>query len=136
MRVPWALVVLIVWCAFEAAIFTFTMRPTISELFSDLTGSTVNPIALVSLLWIFLTIIIAGSYACIQVLNDAIEAKEIGNIVNMIAVQIVVAMFQVLFLYRELVDAMTPWLAQQGVTLGLVSTLGLAFCAWAGVRGM
>ena len=54
----------------------------------------------------------------------------------MIAVQIVVAMFQVLFLYRELVDAMTPWLAQQGVTLGLVSTLGLAFCAWAGVRGM
>ncbi len=134
--VPWAFVLLIVWCAVEGTIFTFTLRPTMSELLSDLTGYTVNPIALVLLLWIFLTIIIAGSFACIQVLNDAIEAKEIGNIVNMIAVQIVVAMFQVLFLYRELVDAMTPWLAQQGVTLGLVSTLGLAFCAWAGVRGM
>src|SRR5881392_3691847 len=119
--VPWiAFVLLLFWSAIEATIFTFTLRPTMSELLSDLTGYTVNPIALVLLLWIFLTIIIAGSFACIQVLNDAIEAKEIGNIVNMIAVQIVVAMFQVLFLYRELVDAMTPWLAQQGVTLGLV----------------
>src|SRR6266550_2438723 len=134
--VTWALVLLIVWSAVEATIFTVTLRPTMSELLSDLTGFTVNPIALVLVLWFFLTIIIAGSYACIQVLNDAIEAKEIGNIVNMIAVQIVVVMFQVLFLYRELVDAMTPWLEQQGVTLGLVSTLGLAFCAWAGVRGM
>lgn len=54
----------------------------------------------------------------------------------MILVQIMVAMFQVLFLYRELVDAITPWLAQQGVTLGVVGTLALAFCAWVGVRGM
>ena len=134
--VPWALLLLMVWSAVEATIFTFTLRPTMSELLSDLTGYNVNPVALVLLLWIFLTIIIAGSYACIQVLNDAIEAKEIGKIVNMIAVQIVVAMFQVLFLYRELVDAMAPWLAQQGVTLGVVGTLGLAFCAWLGVRGM
>jgi hypothetical protein len=133
---PWALVLLIVWSAVEATIFTFTLRPTMSELLSDLTGFTVNPIALVVLLWVFLTILIAGSFACIQVLKDAIEAKQVGNIVQMILVQIMVAMFQVLFLYRELVDAMTPWLAQQGVTLGVVSTLGLASCAWVGVRGM
>jgi len=131
-----AFVLLIVWSAVEATIFTFTLRPTMSELLSDLTGYTVNPIALVLLLWFFLTIIIAGSFACIQALNDAIEAKQIGNIVNMILVQIAVAMFQVLFLYRELVDAMAPWLAQQGVTLGVVGTLGLAFLAWVGVRGM
>jgi len=134
--VPWALVLLIVWCAVEATIFTVTLRPTMSELLADLTGFTVNPIALVLLLWIFLTIIIAGSYACIHVLKEAIAAKQIGNIVQMIVVQIAVAMFQVLFLYRELVDTFTPWLAQQGVTLGLASTLGLAFCAWLGVRGM
>ena len=66
----------------------------------------------------------------------AIAARQIGNIVQMALVQIAVAMFQVLFLYRELVDTFTPWLAQQGVTLGLASTLGLAFCAWLGVRGM
>jgi len=134
--VPWALVLLIVWCAVEATIFTVTLRPTMSELLADLTGFTVNPIALVVLLWIFLTIIIAGSFACLHVLKDAIAAKQIGNIAQMVLVQIAVALFQVLFLYRELIDQITPWLAQQGVTLGLVSTLGLAFCAWAGVRGM
>ena len=81
-------------------------------------------------------LIIAGSYACIHMLKEAIAAQQIGNIVQMIVVQIVVALFQVLFLYRELVDEFTPWLAEQGVTLGLGSTLGLAFCAWLGVRGM
>jgi hypothetical protein len=134
--VPWALVLLILWSAVEATIFTFTLRPTMSELLADLTGVTVNPIALVLLLWVFLTILIAGSFACIQVLNDAIKARDVGNIVSMIAVQITVAMFQVLFLYRGLVDEVTPWLAMQGVTLGIVSTLGLAFFAWVGVRGM
>jgi len=134
--VPWALVLLIVWCAVEGTIFTVTLRPTMSELLADLTGFTVNPIALVLVLWFFLTIIIAGSYACIQVLQDAIAARQIGNIVQMIVVQIVVAMFQVLFLYRELVDQFTPWLAQQGVTLSIGATFGLAFCGWLGVRGM
>jgi len=134
--VPWALVLLIVWSAFEAIIFTYTMRPTMSELLANLTGFEVNPIALIVVLWFFLTIIIAGSYACIHVLKDAIAAEQIGSIVQMILVQIVVAMFQVLFLYRGLVDAFTPWLAQQGLTLGLVATLGLSFFAWVGVRGM
>jgi len=35
-----------------------------------------------------------------------------------------VAMFEVLFLYRELVDAMTPWLAQQGIQLGIFARSG------------
>ena len=106
--VPWALVLLIVWSAIEATIFTVTLRPTASELLSDLTGSQFNPIALVVVLWFFLTIIIAGSFACIQVLKEAINAKDIGNIVSMFAAQLAVAMFQVLFLYRELVDSSRP----------------------------
>lgn len=129
-------VLLMVWSAVEAMIFAFALRPTMSELFLGLTGYNVNPIALVLVPWIFLTIIIAGSFACIQVLNDAIKARQIGNIVQMILVQIVVAMFQVFFLYVGLVDAMTPWLAQQGVTLGVVARLGLASLAWVSVRGM
>src|SRR3989442_6386966 len=83
-----------------------------------------------------LPIFIAGSFACIQVLNDAIKARQTGNIVFMILVEIAVAMFEVLFLYRELVDAMTPWLAQQGIQLGIFGTIGLAFFGWVGVRGM
>jgi len=107
--VPWpAFFLLVIWSAVEATIFTFTLRPTMSELLADLTGYEVNGFALILILWIFLAIIIAGSFACIQVLNDAIKAKQTGNIVFMILVEIAVAMFEVLFLYRELVDAMTP----------------------------
>ncbi|HLQ69314.1 MAG TPA: hypothetical protein VK124_07300 [Gemmatimonadales bacterium] len=135
--VPWpAFFLLIVWSAIEATIFTFTLRPTMSELLADLTGYEVNALALVLLLWLFLWILIAGSFACIQVLNDAIKSRRWGQIVAMVAVELAVAMFEVLFLYRELVDAMTPWLAQQGIQLGIFGTIGLAFFGWVGVRGM
>ncbi|HEV2672057.1 MAG TPA: hypothetical protein VGU74_13265 [Gemmatimonadales bacterium] len=135
--VPWpAFFLLVIWSMVEGTIFTFTLRPTISELLADLTGYEVNGFALIVMLWLFLTIIIAGSFACIQVLNDAIKERQTGNIIFMILVEISVAMFEVLFLYRELVDAMTPWLAQQGVQLGIIGTIALAFMGWVGVRGM
>ena len=135
--VPWiAFVLLVFWSAVEATIFTFTLRPTMAELLADLTGYSVNPLALVLLLWFFLFIIIGGSFACIQVLNEAIKTRAVGQIVSMVLVEITVALFEVLFLYRELIDAITPWLAQQGFQLGIVGTLGLAFLGWTGVRGM
>jgi hypothetical protein len=135
--VPWpSFFLLIIWSAVEATIFTFTLRPTMSELLAGITGYDVNPLFMVPILWIFLYILIAGSFACIQVLNDAIKTRQIGQIVAMIAVEFAVALFEVLFLYRELVDAITPWLAQNGFTLGVFGTIGLAMFAWIGVRGM
>src|SRR5437016_7192986 len=135
--VPWiAFVLLIFWSMIEATIFTFTLRPTMAELLADLTGYTVNPLILVVILWFFLFIIIGGSFACIQVLNEAIKSRSFGQIGAMVGVEITVALFEVLFLYRELIDAITPWLAQQGIELGVVGTLGLAFLGWTGVRGM
>ena len=135
--VPWpAFFMLVFWSMIEATIFTFTLKPTASELLGDLTGYDVNGFAFVMLLWLFLWVLVAGSFACIQVLNDAIKSKHYGQIVSMTAVEIAVAMFEVLFLYRELVDAMTPWLAQQGVQLTAIETILLAFFAWVGVRGM
>src|ERR1700704_6534926 len=135
--VPWpAFFMLIFWSMIEATIFTFTLRPTMSELLAELTGYEANGFALVLLLYLFLWVLVAGSFACIQVLNDAIKSKHYGQIVSMVLVEIGVAMFEVLFLYRELGDAMTPWLAQQGVQLNAFETIGLAFFAWVGVRGM
>src|SRR6059058_2558539 len=135
--VPWiAFLLLLFWSAIEATIFTFTLRPTMRDRKSDLTGYQVNPLALVVLLWFFLYIIIGGSFACIQVLNEAIATRAIGQIVSMVLVELAVALFEVLFLYRELIDAITPWLAQQGFQLGIVGTLALALLGWVGVRGM
>jgi hypothetical protein len=108
----------------------------LSELLADIAGYEVNGTALSLLLWLFLFPVIAGSFACIQVLNDAIKSRQIGQIISMAFVEFVVAIFEVLFLYRELVDAITPWLAQQGWTLGVWGTMAIAFLGWIGVRGM
>ncbi|MCH8938784.1 MAG: hypothetical protein IH966_05115 [Gemmatimonadetes bacterium] len=44
-----------------------------------------------------------------------------------------------MFLYREMIDALTPWIAQQTsgrLQLGIVAVLSLAVFGWVGVRGM
>ncbi len=135
--VPWlAFLLLILWSAIEATIFTFTLRPTMNELLADLTGFEPHPVMLTGMLYLFLFFLVGGSFACVQALNDAIKSKNYGTIVSMSLIEMVVAMFEVLFLYRELVDAITPWMAQQGFDLGLAGTLLLAFGGWLGVRGM
>src|SRR5215210_6904747 len=135
--VPWlAFLLLILWSAIEATIFTFTLRPTMNELLADLTGFEPHPVMLTGMLYVFLFFLVGGSFACVQALNDAIKSKQYGTIISMVLIEAVVAMFEVLFLYRELVDAITPWMAQQGFNLGIGGTLAIAFFGWLGVRGM
>ncbi len=134
---PWlAFLLLLLWSAIEATIFTFTLRPTMNELLADLTGFEPNPVMLSALLYGFLFLLVGGSFACVQALNDAIKTRHYGQIISMVIIEAVVAMFEVLFLYRELVDAITPWMAQQGFNLGIGGTLALGFAGWLGVRGM
>ncbi|PYO48822.1 MAG: hypothetical protein DMD72_06560 [Gemmatimonadetes bacterium] len=138
--VPWvAFLVLTVWCAIESTVFTFTLQPTLIEVFGSLTGFDPNPRIMAPLLWMFLFLLVAGSFACVQVVTDAIKTKKIGTIVQMLVVESAVMFFEVIFLYRELIDAITPWIAQQSgdsVRLGLGATLALASFGWLGVRGM
>jgi hypothetical protein len=137
---PWvAFLVLLVWSAVEAVVFTFTLTPTLNEVFGGLTGYDPNPRVMAPLLFLFLFMLVAGSFACIQVLNDAIRSRRVGEIIQMTLVESAVMFFEVIFLYRELIDAVTPWIAQQSggeVRLGLVSTMLLASFGWVGVRGM
>ena len=138
--VPWvAFSLLSIWCAIEATIFTFTLQPTLVEVFGSLTGFDPNPRVMAPLLWAFLFLLVAGSFACVQVVTDAVKAKKIGTMVQMLVVEAAVMFFEVIFLYRELIDAITPWIAQQSgdsVHLGIVATIGLASFGWLGVRGM
>jgi hypothetical protein len=138
--VPWlAFMILTVWCAIEATIFTFTLQPTLNEVFGSLTGFDPNPRVMAPLLWMFLFMLVAGSFACVQVVTEAIKAKKTATIVQMLVVESAVMFFEVIFLYRELIDAITPWIAQQSggsVQLGLGATLALASFGWLGVRGM
>jgi len=138
--VPWiAFLILLVWCAIESTIFTFTLQPTLNEVFGGLTGFEPNPRVMAPMLWLFLFMLVAGSFACVQVVTDAIKQKKIGTIVQMLVVESAVMFFEVIFLYRELIDAVTPWIAQQSggeVQLGIGPVLALASFGWLGVRGM
>ena len=138
--VPWiAFLVLLLWTGVEATIFTFTLHPTLNEVFAGLTGFEPNPRVMVPLLWVFLFMLVAGSFACMQVLASAVRQRKVSDIVQMIIVESAVMFFEVMFLYREMIDAITPWIAQQTggqVQLGLAATLFLASFGWMGVRGM
>ena len=136
--VPWiAFLFILFWSALEATVFTFTLRPTLVEVLADLTGSELSGWAVTLILWPFLFILISGSFAAIQALVEAVRSKRAPQIVSMAMVEAFVMFFEVMFLYRELIDAVTPWIAQQtGFQLGFFSTLAMASFGWIGVRAM
>ena len=138
--VPWiAFVMLIFWCALEATIFTYTVMPTLSQVLADLAGSDQVPRATGILLWLFLFLLIMGSFACVQALLDAVKKREFKFIAQIVLVELFVMFFEVMFLYRELVDAITPWIVQQTGDKfhpGLWFTLSVATFGWVGIRGM
>ncbi len=137
--VPWiAFVLLVGWCLLEGTIFTYTLFPTVSEVLAGIVGVAASPMT-GPLLFLFLFFLIMGSFACLQVLGEAIAGKQIKAIIQMVIIELFVMIFEVMFLYRELVDAITPWIAQQTgeqFRLGIGFTLTVATFGWIGIRGM
>ncbi len=135
--VPWiAFVMTIAWSALEALIFSFTLYPTVSEIFFDLSGFE-GGVFMFPILFLFLFGLIAGSFAAMQGLAEAVERRQIKQIAGMLVVELSVMFFEVFFLYRELVDAITPWLAAQtGVQLSIWAVIGMASFGWVGIRAM
>ncbi|HEU4402815.1 MAG TPA: hypothetical protein VFT43_11985 [Candidatus Polarisedimenticolia bacterium] len=137
--VPWvAFVMLVFWSLLEATIFTYTLFPTVSEVLSDLVGMDAPRFA-GPVLYLFLLLLIMGSFACIQALLESFAKKQFKLIVQMVLIELFVMFFEVMFLYRELVDAITPWIAQQTgerFRLGIGFTLSVATFGWIGIRGM
>jgi len=136
--VPWvAFVILVFWCMLEAVIFAYVLFPTISEVLMDIVGSDKSSPLVMPMLYIFLLVIIMGSFAALQALTDAIQTKKIKLIIQMTIIELIVMGFEVMFLYRELVDAITPWIVQQtGVRMGIGFTLGISCMGWIAIRGM
>jgi len=121
----------------EAAIFSYTLMPTVTELLADLVGGDSTARFTGAILYFFLLLLVMGSFACVQTLMDAVRKREWKFIVQMVVVELFVMFFEVIFLYRELIDALTPWISQQtGMKLGLTVTLLLSSFGWIGIRGM
>jgi hypothetical protein len=130
--VPWmAFVVLLVWCVLEATVFTHVLFPTVSDVLSRM-AETPEPARLTGpVMFVFLLMLVMGSFACVQALLDAVRTRQLRYIGQMIAVEVFVAFFEVMFLYREIVAVLVPTFAEQRA-----GTIVVATCGWLGVRAM
>jgi hypothetical protein len=136
--VPWvAFVMLLCWCVLEATVFTYTMIPTVSVVLADLAGETEPARFTTGLLFVFLLLMVMGSFACLRSLVETLRKREFKFLAQMVVIEISVMFFEVMFLYRQFIDALTPWIAQEtGVLLGFRATMSLAAFGWLGTRAM
>jgi len=130
--VPWvAFVALVLWCVLEATVFSHVLYPMVGDVLSRL-AETPEPGRLTGpVLFVFLLMLVMGSFACALALVESVRARELRYIAQMVAIELFVAFFEVMFLYRELVTVLFPAFAQQRAV-----TLVVASCGWLGVRAM
>ncbi len=130
--VPWvAFVALMFWCVLEATVFTHVLFPTVTDVLSRL-AETPEPARLTgATLFVFLLVFVMGSFACVQAVTDAVRTRQLKWVAQMVAIEVFVAFFEVMFLYREIVATFLPSIADQRA-----ATIVVATCGWLGVRGL
>ena len=130
--VPWvAFVALVLWCVLEATVFAHVLFPMVGDVLTRL-AETPEPGRLTGpILFMFLLLLVMGSFACVQALIDSVRTRQFKYVAQMIAVELFVGFFEVMFLYREIVVTFIPQIADQRA-----GTLVVATCGWMAVRGL
>jgi hypothetical protein len=138
--VPWiAVTMTLFWCVFEATIFTYVMTSLVIDTLSNLAGAEMTETAVRIPLFLFMLFIVLGSYAVLSTWASAIRSRDWPSIVKIGIVELVAMFVEVVFLYREFVDALVPWFAQHtsgDFDLGIVGTLAIAGVTWLGLRSL
>ena len=130
--VPWiAFVALLLWSFLEAAVFAHVLFPPITEILTDLAETQAAAHFVGPTLFVFVFMLILGSFACAQALADAFRTRQLKFVGQMLAIEVFVAFFEVMFLYREMVITFTPWFAERPA-MTIVSAAG----GWIGVRAL
>jgi len=136
--VPWiAVAVTFVWMLMEACIFTFVLTPLVSEVLYGITNMELPIVILSSGLFVFLFLIVGGSLACMHGLVEAIEEKKPAVIFKMAMIELIVMSMEVVFFYREFVEAILPFfnrMSEGNFEIGPVMILAIGAFAWLGVR--
>ncbi|MCA9742653.1 MAG: hypothetical protein H6695_03350 [Deferribacteres bacterium] len=138
-NVPWlAVIMTLLWCVVETAIFTYVTTPLVMDTFANITGEYFTEAFLRIPLFVFLFIVVLGSYAVLATMVEAIKSKDVGSIIGVTVIELVVLSVEVVFLYREFVDSLVPWLAQhsENFELGIWGTLVISTVVWFGIRSM
>ena len=129
--VPWlGFTMLLLWGALEAAVFTYTLEPRITTLMADLSGSDESRFT-VPILYAFVLALVLASFACVQALINAARTKDPRFIAQIIGIELFTICFEVMFLYRGLVEVTMPWIAKDNG-----ATVATAAVGWFGVRGL
>lgn len=138
--IPWPAVVLtLIWAVLETSIFTYVMTPLVNDVLSGLTGEPVSQTLLQIGLFLVFFLLVLGSYAVIAQFKQAIAEKAYGKVAGLITIEVIVALVEVVFFYREFVDALIPWFAQYAgadFSPGIPLIMSVAFLAWLGIRAM
>jgi hypothetical protein len=137
--IPWIAVTLtLFWCVIEAMIFTYVTTPLVIDTFSNITGEQFAENVIRIPLFIFMGFIVLGSYAVLSTFVEAMKKKDVSAIIGIGVIEIIVLSVEVVFLYREFVDALVPWFAQysENFELGIFWTLAISCFAWFGIRSL
>ncbi|HDQ44651.1 MAG TPA: hypothetical protein ENN17_04015 [bacterium] len=137
--VPWiALTLTLFWCLIEALIFTFVTTPLVTDVLYVATTRQISEAAIQVPLFVFLFFIVLASYAMLQSLFETARKKRVMAILGMAFVELFVMLVEVMFLYREFVDALVPWFAQYSEQFnpGPVVIILVAFGVWFGIRSL
>ncbi|MEX0722811.1 MAG: hypothetical protein WD357_07420 [Gracilimonas sp.] len=128
----------IFWVLIEATIFTYVTTPLVLDTLSNITGEAIDVTLMRVALFTFLFFIVLGSYAVLSTFVDAIKEKNISQIIGITAIEIIVLLVEVLFLYREFVDALVPWFAMyaEDFQIGIVGILAISTFVWFGIRSL
>ena len=137
---PWIAVgMTFVWCVFEAIIFTYVMTPLVIDTLSNIAGRELTEAGVRVPLFLFMFFIVLGSYAVLSNLTAALRSRNVAAIIKIGVVEAVAMSVEVVFLYREFVDALVPWFAQhasRNFDLGITGTLLIGGFTWLGVRSL
>jgi hypothetical protein len=129
--VPWlGFMMVLLWGALEAAVFTYTLEPRVTTLVADLSGSDESRFA-VPILYAFVLALVLASFACVQALINAVRTKDPRFIAQIIGIEVFAIFFEVMFFYRGLVEVTMPWIARDNG-----AAVAVAAVSWFGVRGL
>ncbi len=138
-NVPWIAVFLtLFWVLVETIIFTYVTTPLVLDTMSNITGEQLSVTMVRIPLFTFLFFIVLGSYAVLSTFVDSVKRKDIAQILGIGAIEIIVLFVEVVFLYREFVDALVPWFAiyAENFQISMAGILAVAAFMWFGIRSL
>jgi hypothetical protein len=125
-----AFLLVMVWSVLEAAALTYATVPAVSRALTGVSGGAEESRFTAGALYAFLLLVVMGSFACLHVSAGAVRAREWRLLARMTLVQLLVMVFEVLFLYRPLVEALGPRMAGETVALAALGWLATRATTW------